>query len=86
MNVIIFREIKMGVKNDIDEQLQVSMLETMYKIRLFEQRAASLYKQNFVYGALHLYIGQEAIATGVCAGMNKDDYVVSTHRGHGHSL
>ena len=76
----------MSSKADISKELQVNLLETMYKIRLFEERTKKLFKQNYIFGALHLYIGEEAIATGACATLNKDDYVVSTHRGHGHAI
>jgi len=68
------------------ELLQLRLLETMYRIRIFEERAKSLYMQSRVYGALHLYIGQEAVAAGVCAALRKEDYVLSTHRGHGHCI
>jgi len=76
----------MPAKPKISKELKLQMLETMYQIRFFEERTMSLFKQNFIFGALHLYIGEEAIATGVCAVLNKDDYVGSTHRGHGHSI
>lgn len=76
----------MSLQSQIGKELQLEMLETMYKIRLFEQRCARLFNQNFIYGALHLYIGEEAIATGACAMLNTDDYVASTHRGHGHAI
>ncbi|MBM4049567.1 MAG: thiamine pyrophosphate-dependent dehydrogenase E1 component subunit alpha [Planctomycetes bacterium] len=62
----------------------------MYRIRLFEERAKRMYKQHLLdgnfLGALHSYIGEEAIAVGVCACLRKDDYVFSTHRGHGHFI
>lgn len=68
----------------------LEFLKLMYKIRLFEERAKKLYKQNMLtenfLGALHTYIGQEAIAVGVCASLGKDDYVFSTHRCHGHFI
>ncbi len=75
---------------DINRERLIGMLKTMYKIRLFEERAKKLYKAgmmagNFL-GALHSYIGQEAIAVGACSCLKKDDYVVSTHRGHGHAI
>lgn len=68
----------------------ISMLELMYKIRFFEERAKKLYKTGMLsgkfLGALHSYIGEEAIAVGVCSCLKKDDYVLSTHRGHGHFI
>jgi pyruvate dehydrogenase E1 component alpha subunit len=70
----------------IGRNLQIRMLETMLRIRMFEERAKRLFTEGKIYGALHLYIGEEASATGVCAALEKDDYVVSTHRGHGHCI
>lgn len=58
----------------------------MYLIRLFEKKAIELYTQNFIRGVIHPYIGEEAVAVGVCAALTPDDYVVSTHRGHGHCI
>jgi TPP-dependent pyruvate/acetoin dehydrogenase alpha subunit len=62
------------------------MLETMLLIRRFEEKVKVLYKEGVVIGAIHLYIGQEAVATGVCSCLRDDDWVFSTHRGHGHAL
>jgi len=62
------------------------MLDLMYRIRFFEQRAKELYREGLVYGALHLYLGEEAVAVGVCTALRKDDYLTSTHRGHGHCI
>lgn len=56
----------------------------MLTIRRFEQRALELYRQSLVKGALHLYIGEEAVAVGVCSALRDDDCVFSTHRSHGH--
>ena len=64
----------------------IHMLETMHKIRRFEQAVMQLSEQGLVGGATHLYIGQEAVATGVCSALEKADYVLSTHRGHGHCI
>jgi TPP-dependent pyruvate/acetoin dehydrogenase alpha subunit len=62
------------------------MLQTMLLIRNFEERVKVLYGEHLVIGAIHLYIGQEAVATGVCASLRRDDFVFSTHRGHGHAI
>jgi pyruvate dehydrogenase E1 component alpha subunit len=62
------------------------MYRKMKLIRRFEERVQELYLQGRVPSTLHLYIGQEAVATGVCAALREDDYVLSTHRPHGHSL
>ena len=58
----------------------------MLTIRLFELRVRKLYRETEVFGAIHLYIGQEAVAVGVCEALRQDDCVTSTHRGHGHFI
>jgi len=58
----------------------------MLKIRTFEEKVFDLYAQNLVPGTIHLYLGEEAIAVGICTALNKDDYITSTHRGHGHCI
>jgi pyruvate dehydrogenase E1 component alpha subunit len=62
------------------------MYRTMLTIRRFEERCNHLYMQGRIPSTLHLYIGQEAVATGVCAHLRPDDYLFSTHRPHGHAL
>jgi len=62
------------------------MYRTMVLIRRHEERVNELYLQGKIPSTLHLYIGQEAVATGVCANLRIDDYVLSTHRPHGHAL
>lgn len=64
----------------------VDMYRTMRLIRDFEANASRLFAEGKIPGFVHLYIGEEAIATGVCAGLNDDDYITSTHRGHGHII
>jgi pyruvate dehydrogenase E1 component alpha subunit len=64
----------------------VAMYRTMKLIRRFEERVNELYLQGRVPSTLHLYIGQEAVATGVCSALRHDDWVLSSHRPHGHSL
>src|SRR4029077_17564680 len=58
----------------------------MLKIRLFEEEVNQLYLGAKMPGLAHLYIGQEAVAVGVCEALRRDDYITSTHRGHGHCL
>ncbi|MBI3963065.1 MAG: thiamine pyrophosphate-dependent dehydrogenase E1 component subunit alpha [Deinococcus sp.] len=58
----------------------------MYTIRRFEERASELRNQGHIPGFLHPYIGQEAVAAGVCAALEPGDYLTSTHRGHGHLI
>ena len=73
----------MKVKDYSKEQL-MGFYETMIKIRRFEEETLEFYKKGLMAGLAHLYLGEEAIATGVCAALNEDDYIGSTHRGHGH--
>jgi len=61
----------------------ISMYKKMLKIRLFEEKIGEEYAKGLVPGLVHLYIGQEAVAVGVCEHLRKDDYVFGTHRGHG---
>jgi len=58
----------------------------MLEIRFFEEKVFDLYAQNLVPGTIHLYLGEEAVAVGVCSLLKKDDYITSTHRGHGHCI
>ncbi len=62
------------------------LYRTLYTIRTFENRCIQLYRQGLIVGYFHPYLGEEAIATGVCAALRDDDYIVSTHRGHGHCI
>ena len=64
----------------------IEMYRTMWNIRAFEMKVVELYKHNMIRGSTHVYLGQEAIATGVCAALRSDDLITSTHRGHGHCL
>lgn len=64
----------------------IYMYRKMLEIRLFEEKVYELYGQNLVPGTIHLYAGEEAVAVGVCADLRNDDYIVSTHRGHGHCI
>jgi pyruvate dehydrogenase E1 component alpha subunit len=65
---------------------RVDLLETMLLIRRFEERCVELYSAEHLRGFMHLYIGEEAVATGVMAAIGPDDAVVSTYREHGHAL
>lgn len=71
---------------EIDKEKLFWMYETMVKIRLFEENVERFFLAGEIPGFVHLYIGEEAIATGVCANLRKDDYIESTHRGHGHTI
>jgi TPP-dependent pyruvate/acetoin dehydrogenase alpha subunit len=69
-----------------DREQALHFYRQMVKIRLFEEAVNQLYLGAKMPGLAHLYIGQEAVAVGVCAALRKDDYITSTHRGHGHCL
>lgn len=62
------------------------MYYRMWLIRIFDQSAYSLYHRDLIRGTTHAYIGEEAVAVGACAALNRNDYITSTHRGHGHCL
>lgn len=64
----------------------IQMYRQMVAIRLFEERVLDLYTRALMPGLAHLSIGQEAVAVGVCQALQHDDYITSTHRGHGHCL
>ena len=74
----------MKIKIKKDDLLDIYTIMT--RIRKFEEKAADFYKKALIKGSLHLYIGEEAIAATVCKLLNKDDYISSTHRGHGHII
>ena len=67
-------------------ELQREMLRQMQTIRRFEERASDDYHNGAIYGVVHCYIGEEAVAVGVCSALNIDDQIISTHRGHGHCI
>jgi pyruvate dehydrogenase E1 component alpha subunit len=67
-------------------ELLEQLYRTIYTIRIFETECIKLYRQGLIIGYFHPYLGEEAIATGVCAALRPDDYIVSTHRGHGHCI
>ena len=69
-----------------ETQRWLRMYYQMLQIRFFEDEVNSLYKTARMPGLAHLYSGEEAVAVGVCAALRRDDYITSTHRGHGHCL
>jgi 2-oxoisovalerate dehydrogenase E1 component len=64
----------------------LQLYRTMLIIRMVEERLAKSHQRGLIHGACHTYVGQEAIATGVCAHLSNEDAIFSTHRGHGHAL
>jgi pyruvate dehydrogenase E1 component alpha subunit len=76
----------MNVTETIDRETLHSLYRTMLTIRLFEQRVAREFRTGEIPGFVHMYVGEEAVAAGVCANLDDADYVTSTHRGHGHCI
>lgn len=64
----------------------LGLYEKMVVIRRFEQKVSELFAKNKLPGFVHLYVGQEAVAVGACSVLRSDDYITSTHRGHGHTI
>src|SRR5919201_3454192 len=75
-----------GGSDEAERDRWLRMYEQMLTIRLFEEKVNELYTSAKMPGLAHLYSGQEAVAVGVCAALRRDDYITSTHRGHGHCL
>ncbi len=69
---------------DIGLEKSLELYAIMYRMRRFEEEVFEFYKAGLMPGLAHLYLGEEAVATGACAALGKDDYIGSTHRGHGH--
>lgn len=73
--------------NDCNDPEQLlHFYQQMYKIRAFDEQANELYLRHIMPGLTHMYIGEEAVAVGVCEALIDADYITSTHRGHGHCL
>ena len=71
---------------NLEKEKLVEMYTKMVEIRNFEEKVFELYGRNLVPGTIHLYAGEEAVAVGVCSNLRRDDYITSTHRGHGHCI
>jgi pyruvate dehydrogenase E1 component alpha subunit len=71
---------------DLSKEKLAEIYEKMFRIRKFEETAGNLFAQGLIPGLIHLYIGEEAVAVGVCSNLTQDDCVISTHRGHGHCI
>jgi len=70
----------------IDKQKQLWIYKVMNEIRFFEEKAYEFFAANKLRGSVHLYTGEEAIASSIIAQMSDEDYITSTHRGHGHGI
>ena len=71
---------------DVTSEKWLQIFRRMQMIRHFEEHVNDLYMRALMPGLAHLYIGQEAVAVGICEALRQDDYITSTHRGHGHCL
>ena len=76
----------MSLAPNLPPDKQRQMLRQMLTIRRFEERASAGYLAGKIYGVVHCYIGEEAVAVGVCAALDRGDRIISTHRGHGHCI
>ncbi len=76
------------MQGDAGERFELHrwLYRTMFTIRTVEERLARSFMAGLIHGACHTYVGEEAVAAGVCASLTEDDAVFSTHRGHGHAL
>ena len=70
----------------IAKQKKLALYRKMLTVRAFEEKAGELFAQNLIPGFIHLSIGEEASSVGTCSVLRDDDYVASTHRGHGHLI
>ncbi len=75
-----------GKTGALDRTAKEILYQTMRLIRRFEERVVELVNSDEIAGVTHEYIGQEAVATGICAALRRDDVITSTHRGHGHLI
>lgn len=75
-----------AVAESLSVDKATDMYKTMEDIRNFEDSVRRFFAQGLIPGFVHLYAGEEAIAAGVCANLSDDDYITSTHRGHGHCI
>jgi TPP-dependent pyruvate/acetoin dehydrogenase alpha subunit len=76
----------MSLSPNLPPDKQREMLRRMLTIRRFEERASADYLAGKIYGVVHCYIGEEAVAVGVCSALGQGDRIISTHRGHGHCI
>ncbi len=71
---------------EVEEEIMLGMYRNIYATRQFELNCIKLYRQGLIWGYIHPYLGEEAVAAGTCAALRRDDYIASTHRGHGHCI
>src|SRR5215210_7457528 len=83
------REVAMAIAAEapaLTKEQMLQMYRQMWEIRRFDSRALELYREGQMRGTTHPYIGMEAVGVGVTQALRPDDYVTSTHRGHGHTI
>jgi TPP-dependent pyruvate/acetoin dehydrogenase alpha subunit len=80
----VMQELKAPPELSVEDQLEI--YRKMALIREFDTNVKDLWKQNFIYGLAHSYLGAEAVAVGACTALKKGDKITSTHRGHGHVI
>jgi len=78
--------VKKDKSTAVSEEILLEMYKRIYATRRFELTCVDLYRQGFIRGYFHPYLGEEAIAAGACTAIEADDYIISTHRGHGHCV
>ncbi|MFZ0759965.1 MAG: thiamine pyrophosphate-dependent dehydrogenase E1 component subunit alpha [Candidatus Sulfotelmatobacter sp.] len=74
------------LKDQTSQELLLTYYRKMLELRLFELKVQELYRNGRLPGFVHLYVGEEAVAVGVCSNLERRDLIFSTHRGHGHAL
>lgn len=77
---------KLNVPDKITNEKLVELYKQMWTIRFFEEKVDQFFAKGKIHGTTHLAVGQEASAAGVCALLEKEDKITSTHRGHGHCI
>jgi TPP-dependent pyruvate/acetoin dehydrogenase alpha subunit len=70
----------------MDKRIRIDLLKKMILLRYFDSKISELFKKGFIKGSVHTYLGQEAIASAICMNLLKDDYIISSHRSHGHII
>lgn len=76
----------MAVDEARDTEKAMREYKAMLRIRFFEKKVEFIFTRGLIHGTAHFYVGQEAVAVAACSWLNKDDFVTSTHRGHGHAI
>lgn len=81
-----YDQLEVAISLKTAEKLIPDLYRSMARIRLFELKLREVFRSGVMPGFIHLYVGEEAVAAGVCLHLHSDDYITSTHRGHGHAI